>query len=75
MVKIKQSIRRFIFWCLDGLIEVTPENAYSIVRRGYFRADCGDYDGGIADFSKAIELVPNYGDAYRIRARTYLLRK
>lgn len=72
MFNIRKSFARCVFSCLDGLIEATPENAFNIVKRGYYRADCGDYDGGIADFSKAIELVPNYGDAYRIRALTYL---
>lgn len=66
----KKAISRVICWCLDRMIKATPENAYNIVRRGYFRADHGDYDGAIADLSMAIELVPHYGDAFRLRAMT-----
>jgi len=70
----KKLISRFALWSLDRLIEPIPANAHQIVRRGYARADVGDFDGAIADFSTAIELVPHYGDAFRLRAETFLLK-
>ena len=70
----KKTISHFVLWSLDRMIDATPENAHQIVKRGCARADLGDFDGGIADFTTAIELVPHYGDAYRFRAMTYLLK-
>lgn len=34
---------------------------------GYSKHNAGDFTGAIADFSKAIELNPQFGDAYNFR--------
>ena len=39
--------------------------------RGSAYWDRGDYEKAIADFSKAIELDPNYADAYYYRGEVY----
>lgn len=67
-----KTIRRLILRVLDGLTEATPENAGLIFHRGAVRGNLGNYEDAVADFSKAIELVPNYGAAYRGRAICYL---
>ena len=35
----------------------------------------GEYDQAIADFAKALELNPNYADAYRVRGLAYAYKK
>lgn len=69
---LKEIIVRLIIRALDRLTERTPEDAYQIVRRGCLRANVGDVEDAIADFSKAIGLIPTYGEAYRLRALAYL---
>jgi len=35
------------------------------------RQQNGDHDAAIADFTKAIEMNPKFGDAYSLRATAY----
>ncbi len=39
--------------------------------RGFGCYERGDYDGAIRDCTKAIELMPNNGDFYRMRGDAY----
>jgi len=38
--------------------------AVAYLNRGFSKGNLEDYSGAIADFTKAIELDPEYGDAY-----------
>ncbi len=50
----------------DRLIKTQPE-AYVYVNRGITKLASGDSRGAISDYSKAIELNPNYDSAYSFR--------
>ncbi|HLJ13464.1 MAG TPA: HEAT repeat domain-containing protein [Bryobacteraceae bacterium] len=58
---------------LDGLewlndpAYLKENDAYGYMVRGYLKKSKGDLDGAIADFTRAIELSPQCGDAYRYR--------
>jgi tetratricopeptide (TPR) repeat protein len=55
-----------------GLDRSNRADAYAW--RGKAHYDKGDYDNGIAEFTKAILLKPNYADAYVSRANAYSLK-
>ena len=40
------------------------ESAYSLYKQGNTKLDTGDINGAISDYTKAIEINPNYSDAY-----------
>jgi tetratricopeptide (TPR) repeat protein len=46
------------------LTALAQHSAAEFFKSGYTKADKADYDGAIADFSKAIELDPKYALAY-----------
>lgn len=68
----KKKLVRLLLRAMDYLVEAIPENAYQFVRRGCVRANLGEFQDAVADFSTAIELNPTYGDAYRLRAVAFL---
>ena len=45
--------------------------SFAYYHRGISHYDKGEYDLAIADYTKAIELTPEYPFAYRARARAY----
>jgi tetratricopeptide (TPR) repeat protein len=45
------------------------QNAESFYREGVVKLDKKDYRGAVSDFTKAIQLKPNYADAYYDRGR------
>ncbi|MEA5534145.1 tetratricopeptide repeat-containing serine protease family protein [Crocosphaera sp. XPORK-15E] len=51
-------------------IKLKP-NADSYLGRAFARQEWGDYEGAIADATKAIELQPNYSLGYTTRAMNY----
>ena len=51
---------------------VVPSNFFD---RGYAYFELGDYLNAILDYTKAIELRNNYGDAYRLRSVAYAKNK
>jgi Tfp pilus assembly protein PilF len=56
-------------------IKINPKAAEAYCKRGiaYYTGDNYDnYGKALADLSKAIELRPNYADAYYYRAKIYL---
>lgn len=56
-------------------ITLNPKDAKAYCKRGiaYYTGDNYDnYVKALADFTKAIELKPNYADAYYYRAKIYL---
>ncbi len=61
----------FVQRCLASIsdntraIENFPENAYLFYsNRGWSRRELGDYVGAIQDFTKAVQLNPNFAEAY-----------
>ncbi|OUL23694.1 tetratricopeptide repeat protein [Nostoc sp. 106C] len=52
---------------LTQTIKIDPHDAVAYYNRGKARADLGDYDGTIADYTQAIKINPNYADAYYSR--------
>jgi len=61
-----------MLWCLDKMIDNTPENSYQLLRRGWFRLDYGFYEKAVSDFTLVLDLNPEYGDAFRLRALSQL---
>jgi len=53
----------------DELVKTLPGDARALVARGQFRQTAlGDFDGAVADYSKAIELDGKYPAAYNFLA-------
>ncbi len=48
----------------DEMIKYDNNNPYAWNNRGVIKKDNSDYSGALDDYSKAIELLPTYGDAY-----------
>jgi tetratricopeptide (TPR) repeat protein len=48
-----------------------PRTEGEFVTRGLAKQSKGDWDGAIADYSKAIELNPKFSDAWYNRAVAY----
>jgi len=57
---------------LDKVIEINPNSSYAYNYRGNIRWSSKDYIGAIADYTKAIEIDPNFSDGviYTNRAGT-----
>jgi tetratricopeptide (TPR) repeat protein len=72
MGPFRKRLIRLLTRATEYVTEATPDNAYRFVRRGWLRARIGDFEDAVADFSTALELVPTYGDAYRLRAWAFL---
>ncbi|MBD2339578.1 tetratricopeptide repeat protein [Calothrix sp. FACHB-156] len=53
---------------LTHSIKIAPDDAVAFYNRGNTRAELGDYEGAIADYTQAIKINPNYADAYYSRA-------
>lgn len=70
---------RFLFlmlWLLSPTLvsqRQTPTTAPDYLKRGEQRAEQSDFDGAMADFTKAIELDPEYTRAYYERSRINLI--
>ncbi|MFO1184326.1 MAG: tetratricopeptide repeat protein [Bauldia sp.] len=59
---------------LEQNAQSTKDRAYIFFNRGFAYAKQHDFDQGIADFAKAIELVPGYVEAYDYRGLSYASR-
>jgi hypothetical protein len=60
---------------LDALIESMPKHACSFRTRGYVHINNGfDVDSAIADYTRAIEHSPNYGEAHYALAFAHTVR-
>lgn len=70
--KGKQSKYREVISILDAAEKRTNKNAKVYFNRGYAKAFINEVNGAIFDFSKAISLDPNYGQAYILRGRAYM---
>jgi tetratricopeptide (TPR) repeat protein len=62
----------------NRLIQTSPMDFYYraslFYNRGLSRAQLGDLDGAIADFTRALQDYPNFGDAYNSRGFSYALK-
>lgn len=56
---------------LDFSLEIS-EDSESYYKRGFAYGVLNEYDKAIVDFTKAINLNPDYGEAYFLRGRSYL---
>jgi tetratricopeptide (TPR) repeat protein len=69
--------RESILTC-NRLIQTSPMDFYYraslFYNRGLSRAQLGDLDGAIADFTRALQDYPNLGDAYNNRGFSYALK-
>ncbi|MBL8131418.1 MAG: TIR domain-containing protein [Anaerolineae bacterium] len=57
---------------MDLLVEQYPENPLAFRARGLVRADVGDLEGALADYSRAIVLDPTFVDALLSRGHLLL---
>ena len=51
----------------EGGTKSRPKDEAAMVKRGLRRQSEGDHDGAIEDFTKAIEINPNFAQAYAAR--------
>ncbi len=65
----KISIMLLVVLCLAGL--ALAESAQQFFDRGVEASENDNYDEAIADFTKALEIDPNYAKAYGNRGITY----
>lgn len=60
-----------IYLVLVAFLLISPtslaETAEEYLAKGIEKAEAGEYRGAIEDFSKVIELNPNYAEAYLLR--------
>jgi tetratricopeptide (TPR) repeat protein len=57
---------------LDTAMEYMPDNVGLYRRRGQWRVDNKDLEGGLADFTRLIEIKRNWGPSYVERGYLYL---
>ncbi|NLT49824.1 MAG: tetratricopeptide repeat protein [Ignavibacteria bacterium] len=57
--------------CSEEKIETKTDRSSSLLKSGFMKADSGDYEGAIEDFSMAIEINPEDSIAYNNRAVAY----
>jgi protein O-mannosyl-transferase len=55
----------------DSIIEKYPDRSWPYSKRGLAKADSGDYEGAICDFSSAIFIKPDFYKIFYNRAETY----
>ena len=55
----------------DSIIEKYPDRSWPYSKRGLAKADYGDYEGAIYDFSSAVIIKPDFYKIYYNRAETY----
>lgn len=60
---------------LTKAIGYNKSNFEAYYYRGCARVNAGKYDEAIADFEKAVELKPDYADAYFNLGRTYYMKQ
>jgi tetratricopeptide (TPR) repeat protein len=62
----------FLLGCAGtaGIKEI-PIHAYDYLDRGFIYSQKGQYDKAISDYNKALEINPNYVEAYNNRANIY----
>ena len=58
---------------LTQAIKYDKNNFEAYYYRGCAKVNAMNYDGAIADFEKAVELKPDYADAYFNMGKTYFL--
>lgn len=58
----------------ERAVQLAPQSATAVHRRGWVRYHSGDLDGAMLDFEQAILLDPNLAPAYRGRAAVYIRR-
>ena len=61
----------------DRIIEVAPR--YKLIwviylQRANYRARIGEFDRSIEDINKALEFIPNNGNAYHLRGYSYMMK-
>src|SRR3984893_13992865 len=56
-------------WAVYAYIESAPDRANSHYRQGMHLLGPGDFQGAAAQFTKAIDIVPEYADAYLGRGK------
>ena len=71
MLMVKKDYRGAI-GMYDQAVAADPFLREAFVHRGVAYRGHGSYDRAIADFDRALELDPNYGQAYAERARAKL---
>ena len=63
-----------VFLVLSGTL-ILSQTAEEYFLRGNGKSEKGDYSGAIADYSKSIELEPNFSGTYNNRANVYFTLK
>ncbi|HXN45503.1 MAG TPA: tetratricopeptide repeat protein [Bryobacteraceae bacterium] len=58
----------------ERAVQLAPDSALQVCRRGWARFYSGNTDGAMLDFEQAIYLDPNFAHAYRERASVYMRR-
>jgi tetratricopeptide (TPR) repeat protein len=66
--------RELVIRGCSGVITQDPRNAQGFIKRGAAYLQEDKYDMAIEDFSKAIEIAPNFDLAYAGRAGAFLSR-
>jgi tetratricopeptide (TPR) repeat protein len=56
---------------LKPVINIDPDDAIGYKNRGNNRAELGDYEGAIADYTQAIQINPDDVDAYYCRGNAH----
>ena len=67
-MRIASLVLMISFFAASSCAGQSPNAAEQYYSSGLAKADKGDFDGAIADYSKAIELNPRYPEAYAKRA-------